>query len=103
MPTASLGTLGHFDLRVEGRSVPSPGTKKARAILAYLVGRAGTDVARERLLDIFWPGSGPVQASQSLKTALSSIRRCLRDAGLDPDEILVAEKSIVRWMPRSTL
>jgi DNA-binding SARP family transcriptional activator/tetratricopeptide (TPR) repeat protein len=103
MPTASLRTLGQFELLVEGQSVPSPGTKKARAILAYLIGRAGSDVSRERLLEVFWPGSGPQQASQSLKTALSSIRRCLREAGLGADSVLVAEKSVVRWIPRSTL
>jgi DNA-binding SARP family transcriptional activator len=103
MPGCSLDTLGAFALRVDGRPAPSPSTQKARALLAYLVMHRGKDVARERLLDLFWPDVDPDRARDSLRTALYSIRRSLRTAGVDPDELLSSNKSIVRWNPETAL
>lgn len=93
----SLATLGSFELRIRGKPVPSPSTLKARALLAYLAFARRTDVARERLIDVFWPDAEPERARDSLNTALHSIRRGLRAADLDPNEFLFANKSIVRW------
>ncbi|HZV79309.1 MAG TPA: AAA family ATPase, partial [Candidatus Binatus sp.] len=103
MPRCSLDTLGAFALRVDGRPVAAPSTQKARALLAYLVMRQGTDIARERLLELFWPDADPDRARDSLRTALYSIRRSLRDAHADPDELLSTTKSVVRWNPQTVL
>lgn len=65
--------------------------------MAFLIVNRGTDTARERLLDTFWPDAEPDHARDSLNTALHSIRRCLRTAGVQPDECLLATKSMVRW------
>jgi DNA-binding SARP family transcriptional activator len=103
MPGCSLDTLGAFALRVDGRPAPSPSTQKARALLAYLVMHRGKDVARERLLDLFWPDVDPDRARDSLRTALYSIRRSVRTAGVDSDALLSSNKSIVRWNPETLL
>jgi len=103
MLECSLDTLGSFALRVDGRPVPAPSTQKARAILVYTVMHRDADVARERLLELFWPDVDPDRARDSLRTALYSIRRGLRDAGVDPDVALAATKSIVRWAPHTSV
>jgi DNA-binding SARP family transcriptional activator len=97
MGGCSLDTLGTYVLRIDGHAVGSPATQKARALLAYLVMHQGTEVARERLFELFWPEAEPERARNSLRTALYSIRRGLREAGADVEAILVANKSTVRW------
>ncbi len=92
-----LTTLGRFGLSVDGISVPSPATRKARALLAFLLMHRDADTARDALLEIFWPDVDPEHARDNLSTALSSIRRCLRTAGLQADELLIATHSVVRW------
>ena len=103
MPTSRLTTLGGFAFDVDAVSTPGPATRKARALMTFLVMSRDADAARERLLDIFWPDADPERARDSLKTALWSIRRCLRTAGVEADEFIVADKSIVRWTADTTV
>lgn len=65
--------------------------------MAFLALNPRTDISRERLLELFWPDAEPERARNSLKTALSNIRRCVKATGYDPDECVVANKSVVRW------
>lgn len=97
MSTSELKTLGGFAFNINGVSGRSPATRKARALMAFLVMNQGADTARERLLETFWPDADPDHARDSLNTALWSIRRCLRTAGTNPDEFVLATKSMVRW------
>lgn len=97
MAESLLATLGTCSLRVAETLVESPATQKARAILAYLAMHRGVDVSRERLLELFWPDVDPERGRDNLRTALWSIRRCLRAAGLEADAFVTANKSIVRW------
>ena len=97
MAESLLTTLGTCSLRVGETVVESPATQKARAILAYVAMHRGVDVSRERLLELFWPDTEPDRGRDNLRTALWSIRRCLRSAGLDPDGFVSANKSVVRW------
>ncbi|MDQ6824886.1 MAG: AAA family ATPase, partial [Candidatus Eremiobacteraeota bacterium] len=71
--------------------------------MAFLIMNRGTDSARERLVDIFWPDADPVRARDSLSVALWSIRRCVRTAGAEADQFLVATKSMVRWTADTTI
>src|SRR5579863_9501660 len=97
MATSELTTLGGFAFKLGGVSTSGPGTRKARALMAFLIMNRGADTARERLLEIFWPESDPDRARDSLATALSTIRKCLRELGADADEFFAAPKSVVRW------
>ncbi len=101
MPACELKTLGAFSFRIDGRAVRSPATQKARALLVCLVMHRAAEVARERLVELFWPDSEPDRARESLRTALYSIRRVLRDAGCDPDALIYATKSVIRWNPET--
>jgi DNA-binding SARP family transcriptional activator len=97
MTGSVLNTLGTCTLLVGEKSVGPPSTQKARAIFAFLALHRRTDVSRERLLELFWPDADPDRGRDNLRTALWSIRRCLKSAGVDPDEFISANKSIVRW------
>ena len=97
MSSSQLTTLGGFAFAVNGVSVPGPATRKARALMAYLVMNRRTEAARDRLLEIFWPDADPDRARDSLKTALWSIRRCLKTAGVEADDFLQVTKSTLRW------
>lgn len=97
MPSSRLSTLGGFSFDVNGTLTPGPSTRKARAVMTYLILHRNADTPRDRLLEIFWPDSDPDHARASLNTALWSIRRCLRTAGVDADVFLHASKSTVRW------
>ncbi len=65
--------------------------------MAFLAMNRGVDIARDRLLDIFWPYAEPRCGRNSLKTALCSIRSCLRRAAIQPNKYLQTTNSIVRW------
>jgi predicted ATPase/DNA-binding SARP family transcriptional activator len=95
---SALVTLGKFELWVENRLAPAPPTHKARALVAFLVTDRGHDVARERLLELFWSEFQPERAREGLRTALSSIRHALRSASHAADGALFADKSVVRWV-----
>lgn len=49
-------------------------------------------------MEIFWSEFEPERAREGLRTALSSIRSALRQAQQDPDELLFADKYVVRWI-----
>jgi DNA-binding SARP family transcriptional activator/predicted ATPase len=66
--------------------------------MAFLVMNRDAEVARERLLDLFWPDAEPDRARDSLRTALSSIRRCVTTAGANPEDLLHTSNTIVRWV-----
>jgi len=103
MAGSRLTTLGRFALQIDDRTLSPPSTKKARALLAYLVLHRGKDVSRERLLELFWRDSAPELARESLRGALWSIRRAFRMLGASPDDYFIATKSIVRWIAETSL
>jgi DNA-binding SARP family transcriptional activator/tetratricopeptide (TPR) repeat protein len=66
--------------------------------MSFLIMNSGTDAARERLIDIFWPDADPEHARDSLNTALHSVRRCLRTSAFEVDRFLLVTKSVIRWI-----
>ena len=73
-----IRTLGGLSLSLDGQQIKDIGSHKAQALLVYL---AVDDVLRNRnsLLALFWPESPQVQASTSLRVALSILRKYLGD------------------------
>ncbi len=71
--------LGGFSVRFEGgQPCPLP-TRKAHALLAYLALPAGRFHSREKLTALLWGDTAEVQARQSFRQALFSIRRAVGD------------------------
>lgn len=70
-------------------------TQKAAWILAYLALRPGQRVPRERLVDLFWPDQDLSAGRDSLKNALSVLRRQIEPPGVEPGSMLVADRVLL--------
>lgn len=57
-------------------------TQTADLVFAYLAVHRGRQVSRDRLIELAWPESSEMQGRQSLRTALTSIRKLLGAASL---------------------
>src|SRR3546814_15508622 len=77
----NLRLLGRFSLACADREIALPGVR-SRALLAFLACNAGKPYPREKLAGLFWGGRFEVQARQSLRQALSALRK-----QLGPEEI----------------
>jgi predicted ATPase/DNA-binding SARP family transcriptional activator len=77
MAKANLALLGSFRLQMDtGEPIPLA-TKKTTALLAYLALHAGEAQARPKLAALLWGGHSETQARDSLRQALSIIRKAL--------------------------
>ncbi len=65
--------LGPVTVEINGSPVAIP-SKRARALLGYLVQRSGTDVARSTITGLLWSERGEEQARASLRQTLSELR-----------------------------
>jgi DNA-binding SARP family transcriptional activator len=71
--------LGSLELRDDsGRMVSTP-RRKPRALLAYLLLRAGTPVTVDELVDALWGELPPASARANLHSYLSNLRQLLAD------------------------
>src|SRR5687767_4328550 len=78
-PVHVFRLLGPLELRdAHGRMVSTP-RRKPRALLAYLLLRAGTPVTVDELVDALWGAAPPASARANLHSYLSSLRRLLAD------------------------
>ena len=92
MAKANLAVLGGFRLKKDtGEPVPMS-TKKAAALLAFLALHPGQAQARPKLAALFWGGSSEAQARDSLRQALSLLRRAL--SCVDPRALIAHEDTI---------
>src|SRR5947209_108588 len=70
---------GSCKLRADGAELPPPGSKRARAVLAYLALNPGPQ-PRSRLAARFWPDVLDGSARASLRVALTELRQALGPA-----------------------
>lgn len=75
-PRLEVRSLGPTVLTAGGRVIDPP--RRSRLVLQYLVAHRARPVAREVLLEAFWPGSPPAAARNSLNVAVTLLRRALR-------------------------
>ena len=92
MASLELMLLGPFEARgPSGAPIVLP-TRKAEAILAYACLAPGKPHPRDRLVNLLWSERGEDQARNSLRHALSAIRKALPDGDRAP---LVVERTAV--------
>jgi two-component SAPR family response regulator len=72
--------FGDFSLHVDGYLVNSWHAGKARNLFQYLLVNRGRVIRREKLFEILWPESEWSPTASSLKVAMHSVRRILRQA-----------------------
>jgi DNA-binding SARP family transcriptional activator len=84
-----FGVLGPLQLTAGGTSVPL-GAPKQRAVLAMLVLNRNRPVSVDSLINAIWDHS-PVPAPRtSIQSYVSNLRRLLRSAGHDPNQVLAS-------------
>lgn len=94
-----LGLTGCFSITdlQEQRDV-TPQSRKACAVLAYLAGRQGQSVPRDRLASLLWDESDEAHARASLRQALCDVRSATdRDASpviADRNHVRLDEESV---------
>jgi DNA-binding SARP family transcriptional activator len=69
-----FGVLSMVDSH--GNVIPLAG-RKDRALVAYLAANVGKPVARDRLIELIWPGAAEGSGRASLRQSLSTIRKAL--------------------------
>ena len=65
--------LGAFEVRVGGRAIEGWRSRKPRQLLAYLAFDPDRPVARETLIETFWPESEPARGANNLSIAVHHI------------------------------
>jgi DNA-binding SARP family transcriptional activator len=96
MTKLTLELLGGFRLQTDaGEPVPLT-TRKAQALLAYLALHPGQAHVRPKLATLFWGDRGEGQARDSLRQALSLVRKALSGVRVQP---LIAHEDSVTLVP----
>jgi DNA-binding SARP family transcriptional activator/predicted ATPase len=92
MAKINLVLFGGFRLQTDpGEPIPLS-TKKAGALLAYLALHPGQAQSRSKLAALLWGSRGEVQARDSLRQALSLVRKAL--SHVDPRALITHEDTI---------
>ncbi len=92
-----ISLLGSVIVEINGAPVTIP-SKKARALLGYLVQRSGTDVARSTVTGLLWSERGEEQARASLRQTLSELRAALANVEKPP---INANNETITWVAGS--
>ncbi|NJK77418.1 MAG: AAA family ATPase [Microcoleus sp. SU_5_6] len=93
--TLGIRLLGGFSLTYEDRPVTEITSRRAQALLAYLVLYRQTAQSRQRIAFHLWPESTDDRARAALRKELSHLRHALPN----PDEFLRVETKTLQWLP----
>src|SRR5215469_12658120 len=97
MTKVNLALLGGLRLQTNNREPFPLSTKKAGPLLAYLARHAGQAQARPKLSALLWGDHSEAQARDSLRQALSLLRKAL--SHVDP-RALIAHEDTISFEPR---
>jgi DNA-binding SARP family transcriptional activator len=81
--------LGNLSVSVNDAPVGPWSSPRGRSLLAYLLTHRDAWQHREVLMEVFWPGSRPKAARNSLNVAMHGLRQTLRTASDVPLIVLV--------------
>jgi DNA-binding SARP family transcriptional activator/class 3 adenylate cyclase len=95
MTKLSLGLLGGFRLETDAGELVPLTTRKAQALLAYLALHAGQPQARPKLAALLWGERTEAQARDSLRQALSLVRKALSSVGA---QTLIAHEDTITFV-----
>lgn len=80
--------FGQFQVYLNDQPVESWPSGKGKSVLKYLVAHRKRPVAREVLMDLFWPGSDASSARNNLNVAIYGLRKALRNVNPDDSHVL---------------
>lgn len=93
-PLLSLRLLGSFDVQMRGQSIGKWPSRKARLVLAYLAIERGRMVAKDVLIDLFWPDAPPERGSNNLSIAVHQLRTALGAIDADAAQCIVVRQGL---------
>lgn len=94
----SIYLLGSFRVFADDQPLADLCQGKGRAIFKYLALQGGEPVAKEVLMDLFWPGAEPAAARNCLHVALHGLRKALAGAA-GGGEVVVFRQGAYRLNP----
>jgi DNA-binding SARP family transcriptional activator len=87
-PSLVVYCLGSFQVYQDGQPIQDWKSSKGKAIFKYLVVHHGVPIAKEVLMDLFWPGADPDAARNNLNVAIYGLRQTFRKTQRDLSHIL---------------
>lgn len=87
-PTLAVYCLGKFWLYQDDQPVNDWPSSKGQSIFKYLILHRKYPIAKETLMDLFWPESLPDAARNNLNVAIYGLRRALRAVRTDFSHVL---------------
>src|SRR5436190_5371338 len=81
VPILRFRLFGAFSIEDNGRQLRMR-SRRARALIAYLIFAGSVGASRERLSGLLWSDRGDEQARASLRQCLLELRRELEEAGI---------------------
>jgi DNA-binding SARP family transcriptional activator len=87
-PTLVVYCLGPFRVFQNEQLIPSWNGQKSQGIFKYLISMKGKPVAKDVLMDIFWPEADQASARRNLHQAIYSLRQTLRRIQTDYSHVL---------------
>lgn len=102
MATIEIKMLGGFEIRVNGKPVLAQlaQSRKATALVQYLVLRRGERVSHKVLTDTLWAGERSTNPDMALRAILHRFRNMIDAEGLDEMEgCIVTSRGYYQWNP----
>jgi len=90
-PSLVVYCLGQFQVYLDEEPIEEWPSGKGRSILKYLVTHREHPVAKEILMELFWPEVDPDAARNSLNVAIYGLRQALRAVDSDFSHVLFEE------------
>jgi len=98
MSALQVRFFGRFELEYVRKPLPLPATRKAQALLAYLILQREQPQQRDHLAELFWGDRPDEKARRSLSTAIWHISHCLPEKGY-----ILSDLNTIQFNPRAAL
>ena len=103
----NISTLGDLVVQLDGQAVTDFATRKAKALLVYLVVERASVHRRESLFTLLWPGMPEKSARNNLRQTLYYLRKTIPEVGSNCDDalvpLLVSDRDTVQINPAADL
>ena len=94
MPRLTMSLFGSFQVALDEKPVSGFASKKAQALLAYLVVEADRPHQREALAGLLWPDYPEGSARTSLRSVLANLRRAISDRRAAPPLLKISRQTL---------
>jgi DNA-binding SARP family transcriptional activator len=91
VPFLMVYTLGRFRVIQDDQPIDDWHGSKGKSIFKYLISRREQSVAKEVLMELFWPGADPDAARNNLNVVIYGLRKALRNNHVEFSHILFQE------------